>query len=152
VCRGVARHPNTPVEALLDLVHHESFYVRWGIAQNLDTPADVLSQLIHDDHRMVCETVGRHPNLPINTICRLISDEDPAVREAAQKNPNLPEYVRVMITLAHQDGACCDAQCDTYLLWPVGERIVGKVLTNISGGARPKFQFGLARLWALLEI
>ena len=58
VVARVAKNPNTPMETLIKLSKHKSWFVRSGIAQRDDVPENIIKDLLGDRHLLLKDMPG----------------------------------------------------------------------------------------------
>jgi len=94
----VARNPNTPLDALADLVERYSYLtardetvrarcevILWSVAHNTSTPPEILAQLANNRYDAVKERVANNPNTPIEVLLILMVDDSSWISENAER-------------------------------------------------------------------
>ena len=93
----VARNPNTPAIALVEMAQDKESKVREAVAQNPNTPTDVLEKLAQDEDCYVLVHVAGRRNLPSPILENLANCKASNVREKAMVNPDLSKQAVELI-------------------------------------------------------
>jgi 3-methyladenine DNA glycosylase AlkC len=93
VLRGVAEHPNTPIETLTKLAKNGDGLVRMSVTNNLNTSVKILTELSEDKDTRVRSSVAHNPNTPVEVLTGLVKDESTNVRLNVAWNSNAPAKV-----------------------------------------------------------
>lgn len=102
--RLAARHPDTPLQTLLELLSDENWRVRQALTHNPALPPELLALLAQDSDADVRQGVALHPSAPAEALLALARDEHLEVRRKAAQNPALPEEARLWLLLDEDEG------------------------------------------------
>ncbi|MBW4507806.1 MAG: hypothetical protein KME64_15015 [Scytonematopsis contorta HA4267-MV1] len=82
---SVAKHPNTPLEILLEFSKSKNERIRRAVAENPNTPVSILEQLAGDDDILVRENVACNFRIPVKTLFKQLARDVSVSKSIARK-------------------------------------------------------------------
>ena len=105
--RDIAKHPNAPLELLLEFSKYPDERLRQEVAINTSLPINILETLANDDDSTVRRYIAENPNTPIDVLFKQFARDTMVVSAIARQmsNPKFskyPEYESILDILAEE--------------------------------------------------
>lgn len=84
----VAESAHTSINALEELAHDDSVYVRYSVAENSKTTPEILFELAKEDNDLMKLLIAQNKNCPAKLLEDISHTTDPDILEAISINPS----------------------------------------------------------------